>query len=253
MQQGAHLQDSRSEGRLSPAARAELITRYVPLIRKVANQLAMRLPPSVEYDDLVSSGVLGLISAIDRYDPTKGTNFKSYAEIRIRGAILDELRSLDWVPRSVRQRVSKLHAVYGRLEQELGRKPTDKEVAGRLGLPLGEFYALLNRSHPMSIVSFEDLGIGGDQEQRDFLDCLKDESAVDPHVKLKLNRVRAALTHAIEQLPDRQRTVLSLYYFEDLNLREIGKILGVTESRISQIHTQAINNLRKSLKRSLLN
>ncbi|MBM4319253.1 MAG: FliA/WhiG family RNA polymerase sigma factor [Deltaproteobacteria bacterium] len=232
-------------------SREELIARYLPLIKKVARKVANRLPQSVELDDLVSSGVPGLIDAIDKYDPQKSTNFVSYAEIRIRGAILDELRSLDWVPRSVRQKLSRLEATYTTLEQRYGRNPSDEEVSEAMGLEVEEFNDLLGKVHPITVVSFEDLGLGTERDQRDFLQCVRDESDTDPQSKVRYNRIRKTLAEAIELLPEKHRVVISLYYYEDLNLKEIGKVLGVTESRVSQLHSQAVLMLRGNLKQAL--
>jgi RNA polymerase sigma factor FliA len=233
--------------------RDELITEYAPLIKKVACKIAVRLPHSVELDDLISSGVLGLMDAIDKFDPSKSTNFKTYAEIRIRGAILDELRSLDWVPRSVRQKLSRLEAAYTSLEQSFGRAPSDEEVAQSLGIDVVDLLDMLGKVHPISVVSFEDLGLGTEREQRDFLQCIRDENVADPQTRLRYSRIRKSLGEAIETLPQKQRVVISLYYLEALNLKEIGKILGVTESRVSQLHSQAVILLRTNVKQALFN
>jgi RNA polymerase sigma factor FliA len=235
------------------ATRDELITEFAPLIKKVACKIASRLPHSIELDDLISSGVLGLMDAIDKYDPQKSTNFKTYAEIRIRGAILDELRSLDWVPRSVRQKLSRLEAAYTNVERTSGRAPLDEEIASAMGIEVKDLFELLGKVHPISVVSFEDLGLGTEREQRDFLQCIKDENTADPQTRLRFSRIRKSLVEAIEVLPEKQRVVISLYYFEDLNLKEIGKILGVTESRVSQLHSQAVIFLRTSCKQALFN
>lgn len=232
--------------------RNELIERFAPLVHKVARKIAARLPQSVEIDDLIGSGVPGLIDAVDRFDPSKGASFSSYAEIRIRGAILDELRSLDWVPRSVRAKLARVEAVYAALEQDLGRSPTEEEAAVALGIDTDTLLEFLGRMHPISVVSFEDLGLGTEREQRCFLQSVRDEGEQDIQTRLRLGRLRRCLTEAIEALPEKQRIVISLYYYEDLNLKEIGKILGVTESRACQLHTQAVLTLRRSLEHSSL-
>jgi len=235
----------------APVTRDELLSEYAPLVRRVAYKIAARLPHSVEVDDLVSSGVIGLIDAIEKFDPAKSNNFRSYAEIRIRGAILDELRHLDWVPRSVRKRANEIEETFARLERETDGLVTETEVAEEMGLTLEAFHALADRVKPMTIVSFEDLNVGGASEPRNVLSCLRDDNAPDPHALMMLARLRGALEDALDELPERQRLVLSLYYFEDLNLKEIGRILGVTESRISQIHSLAVLQLRAGLRRSL--
>lgn len=235
-----------------PVSRDDLLAEYAPLVRRVAYKLAARLPNSVEIDDLTSSGVIGLIDAIEKFDPAKSNNFRSYAEIRIRGAILDELRHLDWVPRSVRKRAHEIEETYLRLERETDKTPTELDVAEDLGLSLEDFHALADRVKPMTIVSFEDLSLGGSSEPRNVLACMRDDSAPDPHALMVLARLRDGLTDALDELPEKQRLVLSLYYFEDLNLKEIGRILGVTESRISQVHSTAVLQLRANLQRALL-
>jgi len=234
-----------------PVSRDELLEEYAPLVRRVAYKLAARLPHSVEIDDLMSSGVIGLIDAIEKFDPTKSTNFRSYAEIRIRGAILDELRHLDWVPRSVRKRANEIEQTYVRLERDSEEPVTERHVAKELGLSLTDFHALADRVKPMTIVSFEDLNLGGASEPRNVLGCMRDDNSPDPHGLMVLARLRDGLADSLDALPEKQRLVLSLYYFEDLNLKEIGRILGVTESRISQLHSMAVLQLRANLQRSV--
>ncbi len=234
-----------------PVSRDDLLQEYAPLVRRVAYKIAARLPHSVEIDDLISSGVLGLIDAVEKFDPAKSNNFRSYAEIRIRGAILDELRHLDWVPRSVRKRATEIEETFARLERETDGPVTEEDVAQELGLTLEAFHSLVDRVKPMTVVSFEDLNVGGSSEPRNVLSCLRDDNAPDPHVLMMLARLRDGLEEALDELPERQRLVLSLYYFDDLNLKEIGRILGVTESRISQIHSLAVLQLRVGLQRTL--
>jgi RNA polymerase sigma factor for flagellar operon FliA len=233
-------------------SRDDLLQEYAPLVRRVAYKIAARLPHSVEVDDLISTGVLGLMDAIKKFDPIRSNNFRSYAEIRIRGAILDELRNLDWVPRSVRQRANEIEETYIRLERETGRSATEDEVAMELGLSLADFHALVDRVKPLTVVSFEDLNAGGPGEQRDVLACIRDEGQPDPHAQLLLEQLRGGLEGALDSLPEKQRLVLSLYYFEDLNLKEIGRILGVTESRICQLHSMAVIELRAGLKTNMM-
>ena len=245
-------QMSRTAAPDAAVTRDDLLREYAPLVRRVAYKIAARLPHSVEVDDLISTGVLGLIDAVKKFDPAKSNNFRSYAEIRIRGAILDELRHMDWVPRSVRQRAGEIESAYLKLQRERGRPVSDAEVAEHLGLELDAFHALVDRVKPMTVVSFEDLNVGGAGEQRNVLACIKDEREPDPHSQLLHERLREGLEGALDELPEKQRLVLSLYYFEDLNLKEIGRILGVTESRISQLHSMAVLQLRGQLRSSLL-
>lgn len=232
-------------------SRNELVERYAPLVKVVASKIAQRLPPSVELDDLISAGIIGLLDAIDKYDAEKSNNFKRYAEIRVRGAILDELRSLDWVSRSVRRQASKIGTIEKTMKQKLGRQPSEEEMADELGLDTEGYRELLNKLKPVLVVSFEDLGTGSDNERRNFDDFIKDPRAISPHEQAYFTKVRRILGEIIEMLPEKQRIVISLYYFEDMNLKEIGKVLDVTESRISQLHSQAVKNLNLKLKKRL--
>ena len=230
---------------------AELVEKYAPLVRMVAKKISYRLPPNVELDDLISAGVIGLLDAIEKFDPVKCPSFKRYAEIRIRGAILDELRSLDWVSRSVRRKSSELDGVKRNLHQELGRLPTEEEVAGKLGVQMEDYHDLLYRLKPVLMVSVEDLGSRGDDSKRNFEDYLKDPRAVDPFNQAYFSNMKHALGEIINELPEKQRIVISLYYFEQMNLKEIGKVLGVTESRVSQLNSAACKTLQAKLKRKL--
>ena len=176
---------------ISPANSEQVIKNYAPMIKYVANRIAMRLPPHIEVDDLISVGVLGLIDAIEKFDPTRGAKFKTYAEFRVRGAILDELRSLDWVPRSVRQKAASLDNVCQRLQAKFGRPPEDEEVAEEMGLTMDEFFNTLNETHSMPLLSLEDLGISNDEgDQRNLLDCLAGKSDSDPHTQLRLTELK---------------------------------------------------------------
>lgn len=227
--------------------RNKVVEQYAHLIKKVAYRMIARLPANVEMDDLMSAGVIGLIDAAEKYDPEKSCNFKSYAEIRIRGAMVDELRSLDWVPRSVRQKGASIDVVARELQGKLGRPATELEVAAEMGLTLEEFQDLSDKARAVSVVSFEDLGVSGTEDKRDFLESVGDPEALDPAQNSEVNDEHDTMMRAIQMLPDRQRVVLTLYYFEDMNLKEIGSLLGVTESRISQIHSAAVAQLRPLL------
>lgn len=223
--------------------RNKIVEQYAYLINKVAYKLISRLPANVEMDDLKSAGVIGLIDAAEKYDPEKSSNFRSYAEIRIRGSMVDELRALDWVPRSVRKKSNTIDNGRRELARQLGRQPTDAELAEALDLNLEEFRIYADKAHALSVVSYEDLGTAAGPDRRDFLDSVADPEATDPEADSTENNRRDLMLHAIQQLGERQRVVLSLYYFEDLNLKEIGTILGVTESRISQIHSKSVRQL----------
>ncbi len=225
-----------------------IVLKYTPLIKFIAHRIAMRLPPHIEVEELINSGVLGLMDAIEKFDPTRDVQFKTYAEFRIRGAILDELRAMDWVPRSVRQRSNLLEDTYARLEQELGRAATEEEMARELGMALEEFQAVLARAGGISLVSFEDIRVGEEEEGRSLLDTLAGLDEDDPQYRITFEELKRLLGQAIDALPDRERLVISLYYFDELTMKEIGKTLDITESRVSQIHTQAVLRLRGKLR-----
>jgi len=229
--------------------REEVIKQYSPMIKYVANRIAMRLPPHIEVDDLISVGVLGLIDAITKYDPTRGAKFKTYAEFRVRGAILDELRSMDWVPRSVRQKASNIDSVVQKLQSKLGRPPEDEEVAGEMGISLDQFFDTLNETKSMPVLSLEGLGIAKETgEQQSLLDCLAGKSDTDPQIQIRLNELKEIIAQAIDTLPEQARLMISLYYYEELTMKEIGAVLDVTESRVSQIHSKAVFRLCTELK-----
>ena len=225
----------------------KLIIEYAPLIRFIAQKISVRLPSSIELDDLISSGVIGLIDAIDKYDQTRNNKFKTYAEFRIRGSILDELRAQDWVPRSIRDKSKALDRTLVRMEAEMGRSPTDREIADRMGLSMEEFFNLVNQVRPVSLLSIDDSTAFSSVDKRSIFNLLENCKINNPLIRLSAKSVQEIVTKAIESLPERQRVVLSLYYYEDMNLKEIGQTLRVTESRISQLHAQAIVRLRAKL------
>jgi RNA polymerase sigma factor for flagellar operon FliA len=231
--------------------RDELIETYLPLINAVAQALASRLPACVDAEDLAGVGVMGLIDAIEKYDPAKCDNFKNYARIRIKGAMLDELRSLDWVPRSVRQVAARIERKRRSLEQDLGRMAEGEEVAEAMGVTVERYHELRDRALGTGMISFEDIGTENHPEQRSFLECLEDTGAVLPDDHTHQSEVKRALIKAIEGLPERDQYIISLYYLEGLNLKEIGAVLGVTESRISQIHTKALKTLKARIRKVL--
>ncbi len=233
--------------KLTPQQKDKLVMEYAPLIKFIAQRIAIRLPPHIEIDDLISSGVIGLMDAIDKYDPTRDIKFKTYAEFRIRGSILDELRAQDWVPRSIRDKSKMLDRTIVEMEAELGRMATDEEVAERLGMSMEEFYDLVNQVRPVSLLSIDDSTTFSNVDKKSILNLLEGCKFNNPYNQLNLKLVKDVITKSIEDLPERQRLVLSLYYYEDLSLKEIGMILRVTESRVSQLHAQAIARLRAKL------
>lgn len=233
-----------------PDARDALILNYSPLVKYVAGRISSNLPRNVETADLISYGVFGLIDAIDRYDLDRGIKFETYAIARIKGAILDELRSLDWVPRSVRSRAREIEQAYIVLENRLRRLPTDAEVAREMGVSDRELQDILTRLSYTSVVSFDELWTAnGDTDDRPHVYAtIKDDSAEDPVATFEAIELKGILARAIDRLPEREKTVIALYYYEGLTLKEIGVVLGVTESRVSQLHTKAVLRLRARLR-----
>ncbi len=228
--------------------RDRLILTYAPLVKYVAGRLGSGLPAHIEDGDLVSYGLLGLISAIDRYDPNRDIKFETYAMARIRGAIIDELRALDWVPRSVRARARQIERTIGELEAKLGRAPTDEEIAGRMGIDVEELEESLGDISRSSIGALDELwSISGDGDQVSLLDTIEDPESIRPAEALDEAEVKETLADAISRLPEREKIVVTLYYYEELTLREIGEVLGVTESRVSQLHTKAVLRLKSRL------
>lgn len=232
--------------------REELILEYVPLIKFIAHRMAVRLPSHIDVSDLVNAGVIGLMDALEKFDPSRETQFKTYAEFRIRGAILDELRSRDWVPRSIRRKVNLLADAYAHLEQDLGRPAKDEEVAQSLSLELEEFQELLQQAGGVSLISLDGLSGRGKETGetgRALWEAMADPKGEDFMANIHLEEVKQILANAIDELLPKERLVISLYYHEELTMKEIGEVLKVTESRISQLHTKAILRLRGRLRK----
>jgi RNA polymerase sigma factor FliA len=250
--QGGGLDDLWIEykGVASPKAREKLIVHYAPLVKYVASRVATGLPANVEQADLVSYGIFGLIDALEKFDPAREIKFETYAIPRIRGAIIDELRSLDWVPRSVRFKAREVEKAYAELEARLKRAPSDPEVAQHLGVSLQELHDIVTQISFVTITALEEVVSAGAErgESLSLLDTLADFGAADPSSGLEGNETRAILSAAIDSLSEREKFVITLYYFEGLTLAEIGDVLGVTESRVCQIHTKAVGQLRNNLR-----
>lgn len=230
-------------------ARERLILHYAPLVTMVAGRVGAGLPSSVEQADLVSYGMFGLIDAIEKYQTDRAVKFETYASSRIRGAIIDELRAIDWIPRSVRTKARAVDRAFAELEGELRRAPSEREVADRLEIGVGELRAVFTQLSTVNVAALDDL-IGTGSERGDslsLLDTLEDPGAVDPAGSVEADATKMLLARAIERLGDREKIVLVLYYYEGMTLAEIGRVLGVTESRISQMHTAAMLRLRTSL------
>lgn len=229
---------------LSSGEREALIEAHLPQVRYIADRLAAKLPPSVDRDDLIGAGVLGLLDAVEKFDPSRGVMFKTYAEMRVRGAMLDSLRHLDWAPRSIRQRAREVENAIRAIEQEKGRPPREEEIALALNLSIGEFQSLLTELHGLTVTGLDrdDDDEGGVRPQQ-----IADDPGSTPLAFFERSEVRKLLTSAVDRLPERERQVVALYYIEELTMKEVGAVLGVTESRVSQIHTQAVLRLRSAL------
>ncbi len=245
----ALLRDAREAfGKVPADLKERIVLEHTPLIRYIVNRIAVRLPSHIDLEDLQNTGVIGLMDAIDKYDPEKNCKFKTYAEFRIKGAILDQLRSLDWVPRSIRQKSRRLEQAYSEVEQRLGRSATENEVASSLGLELEEFHYLINQVKGISMVNLDELRSHPDIDQPSYGDIFEDVKAENPFASLKTRELREAVADCIGALPEKERLVISLYYYEDLNMKEIGNVLGITESRVCQIHTKAVARLSSKLR-----
>jgi RNA polymerase sigma factor for flagellar operon FliA len=233
----------------SKVAKDKLLVEYAYLVKYVANRIAVNLPASVDRDDLVSSGILGLIKAVETFDPERGFKFETYAGHKVRGAILDELRALDWVPRSVRQKSRELQRVYTRLENKLGRVPYDDEVCEELSISMKEYEDLLSDVAPTTILSLEESMPSRESDAKELriIDTIEDPGGDNPLKELGFAEVKRILKETISALPEKEKLVVALYHYEELTLKEIGVVLNISESRVSQIHSKVILKLRSRL------
>jgi RNA polymerase sigma factor for flagellar operon FliA len=232
------------------AYRDQLITEYLPYVKRIVHRIAVHLPSTIDIDDLMNVGVIGLIQAVDRYDPSRDNKFMTYAVFRIKGAVLSELRSRDFLSRSNRRKIRDLETACSKLEQKLGRDVDDEEVAQELGIAVEQVYRTKQMSS-ISFISFEELGFSSRDEKEKLLSYLIDND--DNALTLtRLKELKDAVARFIEQLPEKEKLVISLYYLEELTMKETGKVLNITESRVSQIHSQAILRLRAKLKKEKL-
>lgn len=227
-----------------------LAEKYAPLVKYVAGKVAIGMPQNVEFDDLVSYGSFGLLDAIEKFDPDRDIKFKTYAMTRIRGSIFDELRSIDWIPRSIRQKAKQVEETIARLENDMGHTVDDDDIAREMGIPVEELQTLLTKISGTSIISLNDIWyLGDDNDEVSFMETLESPQNLHPDALIEKEEIKSVIVKAIAELPDKEKKVIVLYYYEDLTLKEIGEVLEVTESRISQLHTKAIMRLRGKLMR----
>jgi RNA polymerase sigma factor for flagellar operon FliA len=238
-----------------PAKKTEpgQLEEYLPLVKFIAGRLAIGLPRSVEVDDLINAGVVGLIEAYRNFDVNKGVKFETYASLRIRGSILDELRGMDWVPRSVRARSREIERVLARIENELGRQPTEEELAGALGVGMDEYYEMIEDVSSTALLSLDEMTYGEDDDKPvPLVDTLRSPEAVNALGQLEREEMRDLLADSLGQLSEQERLVVALYYYEELTLKEIGQVLELSESRVSQLHTKAVMSLRVKLRKRFM-
>ncbi len=235
---------------IDDSEKEDLIRSYLPLVKKVVHRLSGRLPKDVDLQEMLNSGIIGLVDALEKYDPKHETNFSTYAQFRIRGAILDSFRAQDWLPRSLRFKSHKIEMAYHRIEQKLGRPAGDDEVAEELGIPMEELQSLLSEVGSIVMLSFEELGFGHGEERFQADEWLASRGQ-DPLNNLLGHEKVGLIARSLDRLPEKERLVISLYFYEELNLKEIGEILGVTESRASQIRSRALIRLKNYLRRAV--
>ena len=232
--------------RPSSLLESDYVKQYAPLVRRLAHQMIARLPANVELDDMIQAGMMGLMDAVSRFEVTQGTQFEVYAAQRIRGAMLDELRANDWLPRSARKSQRDIENAIHRLEGKLSRAPHEAEIAGELEMSLAQYQQMLHDARGAQLVHLDDLG--GKVDDEDYLERHLVDDCPEPGEILRDKRFRYALVDAIDELPEREKLLMSLYHEQDLNLREIGGVMGITESRVCQLHSQAVARLRARLK-----
>jgi RNA polymerase sigma factor for flagellar operon FliA len=223
----------------------DVIRQYLPLVKRIAYHMMARLPASVEVDDLIQVGLIGLMDAVDRFDGSQGAQFESYATQRIRGAMLDDLREADWLPRHIRQKSRQIESAINRVAQRHGRPPTEQEISTEMGISLSDFQSMLGDVKGNQLLYYEDFS---DEESSDFLERYLVDDVSDPLSLLEDEGFRKGLIQAIDDLPERERNLMGMYYEQDMNLKEIGAVMGVSESRICQLHSQAVARLRAKMK-----
>ena len=234
--------------RAALATRDELIVSHLPMVKYLVGRIASQLPLHLDREDLMSAAIVGLITAAERFDPGRGVQFKTFVEQRIRGTIMDELRAQDWLTRSVREKFKRLEREFAVLEQKLGRNPTSEEVAAAMQMEMDDYFKLLEEVHFLSVVSLDDSWEDEDGSSFGLLDVLEDKAPENPLEQMMAREMVDVMADAIDALPEKERIVITLYYYEEMNLKEIGAVLSLTESRICQLHSQAVLRLRSKMK-----
>jgi RNA polymerase sigma factor for flagellar operon FliA len=229
--------------------REDMIIKYIPYVKYIASRIVIGKPPGVEYEDLISFGIIGLIDAIEKFDVSKGLKFETYATLRIKGAIIDELRKMSWIPKSAFSKLTALNQKREELEVKLNREPSDEELSKGMGIPLNEVRNIETFTNYVSVVSLDEVFFKNDEDDINLKNIVEDETSPQPEKVIEENEKRAMLVKAIDMLSEKDKTVLNLYYYEKLTLKEIGKILNISESRVSQLHSRALIRLRENMKK----
>lgn len=224
--------------------REEIVEKFLPRVKYYACKYAFALPPELSIEDLVSAGIVGLLEAAERFDASQNVTLSTFADFRIRGAIIDEVRAMQWASKDARKRLEEVRAAYDSVEKEFGRPAADEEAAEKLNISLDELYKILSTANTLNMVRLDSLGIGSDGEHMDILECISREDDKDILDELNLKEVKVALGSAIDQLPEKERLIMTLYYYEELTMKEIGKVLDVSESRVCQLHGKALMKLK---------
>ncbi|WP_333652333.1 sigma-70 family RNA polymerase sigma factor [Dissulfurispira sp.] len=233
--------------KVSEKQKEKIVEQFLPRVKYYASKYAFCLPSELSIEDLVSAGIVGLLEAIERYDPSMNVTLSTFADFRIRGAIIDEVRSMQWASKDARKKLEEVRKAYSELEKSFNRIATDEEVAERLNITLDELYKTLSIANTMNMISLEDLGVSKDGESLDILECISKEDERDMLDELNLKELRSALGSAIDELPEKERLVITLYYFEELTMKEIGRVLDISESRVCQLHGKVLIKLKNRM------
>jgi RNA polymerase sigma factor for flagellar operon FliA len=233
--------------KVSEKQKEKIVEQFLPRVKYYASKYAFCLPSELSIEDLVSAGIVGLLEAIERYDPSMNATLSTFADFRIRGAIIDEIRSMQWASKDARKKLEEVRKAYSELEKSFNRIATDEEVAEKLNITIDELYKTLSIANTMNMISLEDLGVSKDGESLDILECISKEDEKDMLYELNLKELRSALGSAIDELPEKERLVITLYYFEELTMKEIGRVLDISESRVCQLHGKVLVKLKNRM------